>query len=245
MALEFTTANAASDVGGVKALVYGGSGVGKTVLMSTAPVPILISAESGLLSLRKGNLERLVREGHLPAQGVDYDVKTIKVSSVEDLAEAHKWCRAHAWTNGFRTVGLDSISEIMEVILSNAKRQVKDPRQAYGELIDKGSMLVREFRDLPGLNVVVAAKMEYSKDEVTGISKYGPSVPGNKMGQAMPYFFDEVFHLGVNKDTAGNPYRFLRTQPDIQYEAKDRSGMLAEIEYPHLGAVFSKVLGAK
>jgi hypothetical protein len=241
MALEFTTANAASDVGGVKCLTYGGSGVGKTMLMATAPVPILISAESGMLSLRRKNLERVYG---VNTPQVDYDVKSIVVKTVDDLVAAHQWCRSHAWTNGFRTVGLDSISEIMEVILANAKRQVKDPRQAYGELIEKGSALVREFRDLPGLNVVVAAKMEYSKDEVTGISKYGPSVPGNKMGQAMPYFFDEVFHLGVNKDSAGNPYRYLRTQPDIQYEAKDRSGMLAEVEYPHLGAVFSKVLGA-
>lgn len=241
MALEFTTANAASEVGGVKCMTYGGSGVGKTMLMATAPVPILISAESGMMSLRKKNLERVFG---VNTPQIDYDVKSIVVRTVEDLVAAHQWCRQHAWSNGFRTVGLDSISEIMEVILANAKRQVKDPRQAYGELIDKGSMLVREFRDLPGLNVVVAAKMEYSKDEVTGISKYGPSVPGNKLGQAMPYFFDEVFHLGVNKDTAGNPYRYLRTQPDIQYEAKDRSGMLAEVEYPHLGAVFAKILAA-
>lgn len=242
MALEFTTASEATEVGGVKCMVYGGSGVGKTMLMATAPVPILISAESGMMSLRKTNLERVYGAGN-PA--IDYDVKAIKVSSVEDLTAAHAWCKANAWSSGFRTVGLDSISEIMEVVLSNAKAQVKDPRQAYGELIDKGSMLVRAFRDLPGLNVVVAAKMEYSKDEVTGISRYAPSVPGNKLGQAMPYFFDEVFHLGVNKDTAGNPYRYLRTQPDIQYEAKDRSGMLADVEYPHLGAVFSKVLGTK
>ena len=241
MALEFTTANQASEVGGVKCMTYGGSGIGKTMLMATAPTPILISAESGMLSLRKKNLEKVFG---VNTPQIDYDVKSIIVKTVEDLVEAHKWCRAHAWSNGFRTVGLDSISEIMEVILANAKRQVKDPRQAYGELIDKGSTLVREFRDLPGLNVVVAAKMEYSKDEVTGISKYGPSVPGNKLGQAMPYFFDEVFHLGVNKDQNGTPYRYLRTQPDIQYEAKDRSGMLAEVEYPHLGAVFGKILGA-
>lgn len=242
MALEFTTANAASDVGGVKALVYSGSGVGKTVLTATAPSPLLISAESGMLSLRKANLEKLFG---VNTPGIEYDVKAIKVQTVEELVEAHKWCRAHAYSNGFRTIALDSISEIMEVILANAKRQVKDPRQAYSELIEKGQTLIREFRDLPGLNVYIAAKMEPSKDELTGITKYGPSVPGNKLGTSLPYFFDEVFRLGVNKDTAGNPYRFLQTQPDIQYEAKDRSGMLDPIEYPHLGAVFSKVLGAK
>jgi hypothetical protein len=241
MTIEFTTANDATDVGGVKTLVYGGSGSGKTVLMATMPVPILISAESGLLSLRKNNLERIFGVGH--AQ-IDYNVKVMKVTTVEDLTAAHVWCKANAWSNGFRSVGLDSISEIMEVVLANAKQQVKDPRQAYGELIEKGQMLVRAFRDLPGLNVCVAAKMEPSKDEISGVTKYGPSVPGSKLGPSLPYFFDEVFRLGVNKDQAGQQYRFLQTQPDLQYEAKDRSGMLAPLEYPHLGAVFSKVLAA-
>lgn len=240
--MEFTTANEATDVGGVKALVYGGSGVGKTVLAATCPSPILISAESGLLSLRKANLERMFG---VNTPMIDYDVKVIKVTSVEDLIAAHNWCKQHAWSNGFRSVALDSISEIMEVILSNAKRQVKDPRQAYGELIEKGSNLVREFRDLPGLHVYVAAKMEPHKDELSGVTKYLPSIPGSKLGPALPYFFDEVFRLGVNQTQDGKSYRFLQTQPDLQYEAKDRSGMLDPVEYPHLGAVFNKVLATK
>lgn len=238
--MKFTTANEASQVGGVKAMVYARSGMGKTVLMATMPKPIVISAEAGLLSLRRANLEKIFGKDN---PHIDYDVKVIEVKNVEDLKQAHAWCRDHALAAGFLSVGLDSISEIMEVILSNAKANVKDPRQAYGELIDKGQMLVRGFRDLPGLNVCVVAKEEANKDEV-GVTKYGPSVPGNKLGQSLPYFFDEVFRLGVNKDPQGNDYRFLQTQPDLQYEAKDRSGMLDPIEYPHLGAVFSKVLGA-
>lgn len=242
MSMEFTTANEASDVGGVKCLTYGGSGSGKTVLMATAPIPILISAESGLLSLRRKNLEKMFG---VNTPGIEYDVKVIKVSNVTDLTEAHRWCTQHAWKAGFRTIGVDSISEIMEQVLANAKPQVKDPRQAYGILIEQGQDLVRKFRDLPGLNVVVSAKMEPNKDELTGITKYGPSVPGSKLGPSLPYFFDEVFRLGINKDKDGKPYRFLQTEADIQYEAKDRSGMLAPIEYPHLGAVFSKVLSAQ
>jgi hypothetical protein len=242
--MEFTTANEATDVGGVKALVHGGSGVGKTVLMATMPQPILISAESGLLSLRRTNLQRLIDQGFFAVGTLDMDVKVIKVSNVDDLTAAHTWCAQHAWSNGFRSVGLDSISEIMEQVLSNAKKQVKDPRQAYGELIEKGQMLVRAFRDLPGLNVCVAAKQEPAKDELSGVTRYGPSVPGSKLGPSLPYFFDEVFALRINKDQNGNSYRFLQTQPDLQYEAKDRSGMLAPMEYPHLGAVFSKVLAA-
>ncbi len=242
MTIEFTTANQATDVGGVKICVHAGSGMGKTVLMATLPAPILISAESGLLSLRKPNLERIFGVGHT---AIEYDVKVIKVSDVTDLTAAHQWCLANAWTAGFRSVGVDSISEIMEVILANAKKGHKDPRKAYGDLMDEGIDIVRKFRDLPGLNVCVAAKMEATKDEVSGVTKYGPGAPGSKVGPALPYFFDEVFALRMNKDVNGNDFRYLQTQPDIQYEAKDRSGMLAPMEYPHLGAVIGKILGAQ
>jgi hypothetical protein len=219
MPVEYTTANQATDVGGVKALVHGGSGTGKTVLMATLPSPLLISAESGLLSLRKGNLERLFGPGQ--AQ-IDYNVKVAKVSTVEDLTQAYNWCRDHAWSNGIRSLGLDSISEIME----------------------KGQDLVRKFRDLPGLNICMVAKQELVKDEATGVARFGPAIPGSKLGPSMPYFFDEVFALRIGKQLDGTEFRYLQTQPDLQYEAKDRSGMLAPMEYPHLGAVFSKVLAA-
>lgn len=236
--LEFTTASREAVSSGVKCLIYGGSGMGKTVLNATAPRPVLISAESGALSLSPQNLKRLFGEN---AQGITYDMPIIKVRDVAGLVDAHRWCASSNEAKAFDTIGLDSISEIMEVILNNAKRQVKDPRQAYGELIEKGQNLIREFRDIPEKNVVISAKMEPMKDELTGVVRYGPSVPGSKLGPSLPYFFDEVFRLGVNKDQQGNPYRFLQTQPDLQYEAKDRSGALASVEYPHLGAIFAKI----
>lgn len=236
--MQFTTAQDEAVSSGVKALVYGGSGTGKTVLMSTAPAPVLISAESGALSLAPRNIERLHGVG---TPGITYNMPIIKISTIEDLTQAHLWCLQSAEARQFQTVGLDSISEVMEVVLNNAKRQVKDPRQAYGELIEKGQSLIRAFRDLPGKHVIISAKMEPSKDELTGVVKYGPSVPGSKLGPSLPYFFDEVFRLGVNKTPQGESYRFIQTQPDLQYEAKDRSGALAAMEPPHLGAIFAKI----
>ena len=109
--------------------------------------------------------------------------------------------RQSAEAKNFQSIGLDSISEIGEVVLNNAKRQVKDPRQAYGELIEKMETLVRAFRDIPGKNVLVSAKMEPTKDELSGIVKYGPSMPGAKLGPKLPYFFDIVMRLGIGKDT--------------------------------------------
>lgn len=241
MALNFTTAADVTNVSGVKACVYGGSGAGKTVLMATLPTPVLISAESGALSLRKANLERLFGVG---TAGITYNMPMIEVKTVEDLTDAYNWCAGSNEAKAFQSTGMDSISEIAEVVLNNAKRQVKDPRQAYGELIEKMESLIRMFRDLPNKNVLIAAKMEPQKDEVSGIVTYGPAMPGAKLGNKLPYFFDEVFRLGINKTPQGETYRFLQTQPDLQYQAKDRSGALAPIEYPHMSAVFAKILGA-
>lgn len=239
MALQFTTASSASAMHGVKAMVYSEAGIGKTVLAATLPSPVLISAESGLLSLRKENLIRLFGPNN---PEITYDMPVIQVTTVDDLSEAYRWCSSSQEAKGFSSVGLDSVSEIAEVVLNNAKRQVKDPRQAYGELIEKMETLVRLFRDLPEKHVYMAAKMEPTKDELTGIIRFGPSMPGSKLGPKLPYFFDEVFRLGINKDQQGNTFRFLQTQPDLQYQAKDRSGALHPMEPANLTHVFNKIL---
>lgn len=240
MAIEFTMASREATQNGVKCLVYGPSGYGKTVLNATMPRPLMISAESGALSLKKENLERLFGVGH---PMVCYDVPIIKVTSADDLNDAYRWCTESPEAKNFDSIGLDSISEIAEVILNKLKANVKDPRQAYGEIIPRIQTLVRAFRDLPNKHVLVNAKMEFQKDEATGINKYMASMPGAKLGQQLPYFFDEVFRYGVGKDDKGQDYRFLQTQPDIQYDAKDRSGALAKMEYPFLTTIFNKILG--
>src|SRR5690606_11264059 len=129
---------------------------------------------------------------------------------------------------------LDSISEIAEVVLTNHKAKSKDGRMAYGDMIDDMAKIIREFRDLPGYNVYMSAKQERLKNEATGVMINQPMMPGNKLGQSMPYFPDEVFQLDI-EGIAPNSYRLLRTQPDFQNEAKDRSGLLDPIERPDLG----------
>lgn len=239
MALEFTTTARQNVAAAVKVLIYGNSGMGKTLLCATAPRPLIISAESGLLVLNKRNLEKLFGVGN---PSITYDIPVMKIVTVQDLTEAHNWLVSSAEARNYDTVCIDSLSEIGEVVLNNAKRQVKDPRQAYGELIEKMETAIRTFRDLQNKHVYMSAKLEPMKDEATGIVQNGPSMPGAKLGQKLPYFFDEVFKLGVNKDQQGNPFRYLQTIADLQNIAKDRSGALDVMEPPHLAHVFNKIL---
>lgn len=227
MTLRFTDTGAASMGHGIKCLIYGRSGAGKTRLAATAPAPIILSAEAGTLSLRN---ER---------------VPMIQITTVDELREALLWLTNSVEARQFATVYLDSITEIGEVVLANAKVQVKDPRQAYGELIEKMLMTIKGYRDMPGKHVVMAAKQEPTKDELTGIVMYGPAMPGSKLGPQLPYLFDEVFRLGLGKTPQGVEYRFLQTAPDLQYDAKDRSGTLDPVERPDLSYIFSKIMGVK
>jgi len=227
---------------GVKLLIFARAGMGKTMLTATAPNPILISAESGMLSLSKQNIERVFG---VNTPGITYNIPTIEITTIADLINAEQWARNSGEARQFQTVCIDSLSEIGEKVLENAKGQVKDPRQAYGELLDKMGPTIKAFRDLSGKHVYMSAKEERIQDESNGSVLAGPGMPGKKLGPQLPYLFDEVFQLNTAKDPKDqSSYRYLRTAPDFNVDAKDRSGALSEIERPHLGYIIAKIMGA-
>lgn len=210
---------------GVKVLVYGRPGAGKTRLCATAPNSIILSAESGLLSLS------------------DEDIPVQTITSIDDLTEVYAWLLDSEEAKGYKTICLDSVSEIAEQVLATEKNAVKDGRKAYGEMQDRMARVLRAFRDLPGRNVYFSAKMEKLQNE-DGMILYQPSLPGKTLSQGIGYFFDEVFALIKVKDEDGNLIRCLQTSSDTAYEAKDRSGKLNFYEEPDLGKIFQKIGGA-
>lgn len=211
---------------GVKVLVYGQAGAGKTSLVKTLPKPIVLSAEGGLLSIQ------------------DADLPFIEISDMDTLKEAYTWLAESEEAKQYQSVALDSISEIAEVVLNTEKKATKDPRQAYGAMQEQMADIIRAFRDLPGRHVYMSAKLEKTQDEM-GRVLYAPSMPGNKTGQALPYFFDEVLALRVEKDGEGVTHRALMCDSDGLWLAKDRSGKLEAWEAPDLGAVIAKMQGGK
>lgn len=214
-----------------KIVVYGKSGIGKTTLIGSLPGKVLIlSAEAGLLAL-----------GFAAASG---RFEVVEIATVDDLVDAHRFLAKGE--HGYDWVALDSASEIAEVILTNAKKRLLDPRQAYGEVIDRMTAAMRAFRDLP-IGVVFLAKEAGTKDEATGRVSYGISMPGAKLGDAIPYLFDEVFRMiSMSEDVDGKrvDVRYLQTCADARTSAKDRSGALAPLEVADLGHVAAKIVDA-
>lgn len=223
--MKITTTDAIAKTAGIKVLVFGRAGMGKTTLCATAPAPLILSAESGLLPLRNKK------------------IPVIEVKQMQDIWDAYNWICTHPDAKHVQTICLDSLSEIAEVVLANEKKKSKDPRQAYGGLIENMIPMVKAFRDLPGKHVVVTAKETETTNPVTGVTRYAPKAPGQQVGPDLPYLFDEVFHASTGKDNTGKTYHYLRTHADVMVDAKDRSGVLDEIEYPDLSNIFNKIRG--
>ena len=211
-----------SDIGAgsVKLLVYGQAGAGKTCLIPTLPNCIVLSAEGGLLSIQGSNLP------------------FIEIKGAEDLREAYRWLTKSQEAEGFDAVAIDSISEIAELILAGELDGKKDGRQAYGEMNRQMIAIIRSFRDLPK-TIYMTAKLDKVADE-TGKVLYSPSMPGKTLTQELPYFFDEVLALRIEK-TADGESRVLQCQSDGSWLAKDRSGKLSFFETPDLGEIISKI----
>lgn len=212
---------------GIKVVVYGNAGFGKTRLCATCPTPVIFSAESGLMSLREYNLPY-------------YEIKTL-----QDIRDVYAWAKGSNEARQFQTVCMDSVSDVSETVLAHYQnggdakgKKNPDMRAAYGDYNTELLKVLKDFRDLPGKHVYMSAKQDRIKTP-DGLVLNGPMLPGAKMNTQLPYVPDLLFQL--DKDPVGG-WSFLRCHPDFANAAKDRSGALLEKEAPDLGAIFAKIM---
>jgi hypothetical protein len=171
-----------------------------------------LSAEAGLLSLREYDIDVAVI--------TNLDELRAALIYLKGLKNAAKAGKRYSW------VIVDSLSEIAEVLLAHEKAENVNGMKAYGEMADTMFRVIRGFRDLQGVNVVLTAKQQRVEDESKLL--YVPSLPGRQLSNGLAYMFGEVV-------------RWLQTANDGVYECKDRSGALALNEQPNLAAIAKKI----
>jgi len=209
------------EINAVKCVVYGGAGVGKTRLCATAPTPLIISAESGLLSL------------------ADVDCDYVNVDSIDEFNDAYRFVKSSEEASKYETICLDSLSEIAEALVEKILPTVKDPRQAYSQLANAMLPVLRNFRRLPQKHTLFTSKMITVTDEETEKVTQELMLPGRVLPNQVPYMVDELFKLKI--DRKGN--QVLQTSPDRLSFCKDRSGALGkEIVNPNMTSIINEIM---
>lgn len=218
----------------LKMLVYGPSGCGKTVFGSTAPKPLFINAESGMLSVK------------------DKQIDSYPVETFADVTDVYLYLHTDPAAKKYETVVLDSITEIqkksMDSILAAAGR-AKATIGDWGDNIEQIRKVCRAFRDLKK-NVIVIALDSYEKDEATGIFMHQPALQGKSLPQEVMGFFDVVGYMVTEERPIEGKkekeiVRAVRVQPTNGIYCKDRSGKLPIFNKPNFTEMLNTVFPPK
>ena len=206
-------------------ILYGPSGVGKTYSAVTIPGKTLIlSAEKGLRTLVE----------------LAPDMDVAEINTIANMREAHSFL---AESKAYNTVFIDSLSEIGEMALAEAKAATKDGRQAYMLMADTIAAIIKAFNELP-CTVIMVAQEERVSSEIRGQVDYlyAPSIPGKSFMSKVPYKLDFVFCLRARMSDGDDKIeRAFQTGPNGDYLAKSRSQRLDTFESADWSEIFKKL----
>jgi len=217
MSVKLSTSKKASQY--VNCVIYGNSGIGKTPCAATAPKPVFIDTDGGLLSVS------------------DLDIPSIRVKSIDDMIDAFRIVSGKKGKK-FKTVIIDDLTELIEMEVVRLEDTTSDVWEVYKKTGKFGKKLIRKFKKLD-MNIIFICKLHEAKDE--GLMLRRPSLPGNILPEYLPYAVDEFFALRI--DDKGK--KFLQTQNTTKWYAKDRSCTLNPKEKPNMTNIFNKIKKGK
>ncbi len=207
---------------GVKSLVHGGPGQGKTPVFNTAPRPILLAVEPGMLSMRGST------------------IPTFEAYTHERVDEFFKWWMGSAEVKNFDTLGIDSVSQLAEIFLLRAEAKLKDGRAAYGDMSDNVMYIMRYLYFQPNKHMYLICKQGF--ETVNGVTQARPFFPGKDLNTKIPHMYDLIMQLGTFNIPGVGSAKAFRTAPSLDAMARDRSGRLNEYEPPNITAIFNKAM---
>ena len=247
----------AAEKGGVKALILGPYGVGKTSLLRTldAERTLFVDGEAGDLAVQDVRCDTIrplawpecrdlaafiggpnpALPDHAPYSAAHYAA----VASDFDMDMLEK----------YDTIFVDSITKLSRLCLQWSQQQPdafnaqgkQDMRGAYGLLGREMLGFITQLQHARGKNVILTCAMEQHKDDY-GRMIWEPHIEGSKTGRELPGIVDEVISYILVDFGDGNTTRAFITNKDNEHAvpAKDRSGRLDPVEEPHLGKLIAK-----
>ena len=244
---------------GVKALIVGPAGVGKTTLLRTLDTKstLFVDLEAGDLAVQ------------------DLEVDTFQPRTWEECRDLCVYlagpnpalpptsCYSHAHYDAvleamggadilrkYSTYFIDSITVAGRLCFGWCEQQPeslndrgkKNLLGTYGLMGREMIAWLTHLQHARGKNVFFVGILENLKDEFN-TTHWQLQIDGSKTGKELPGIVDEIVTLQFVDFGDGIPVRALVcTLPNWwQYPAKDRSGKLDQIEEPHLGKLLAKV----
>lgn len=214
---------------GVKAIIFGGPGSGKTpIAAETSPRPCICMTEPGFLSLRKSN------------------VPTFPAFNSLAFEEFIVWGTTSAEASNFDTFIIDSISQAAEKKVDDelagktAAGAEAHGQRAYGKMSRWMMEQLNKLYFLPKKHIILTAKLQ--NFEVSGGVYKRPYFPGRELPVRVPHLYDEVLHLGDFNipGVTPSPTKAFRCREAFDGMARDRSGNLQEYEPPNISHIIQK-----
>lgn len=203
---------------GVKAICYGPAGSGKTPVAGTAPRPLMLMTEPGMLSMRTS------------------EMATFPAFNIAAINEFFTWISSSKEVSNFDTICIDSVSQMCEIILSDELNKNKDGRKAYGELSRKVMEKLNVLYFMPQKHLFLICK----EQNLDGNRR--PFFPGQDLPVKIPHLFDAVLRLAIHNVPTMGQVKAFRCIGAYDEAARDRTGNLLEFEPPHFGNLITKAM---
>lgn len=219
----------------LKAMFYGSSGSGKTVLCATAlddprtnPV-IWIDFENRTSSV--ASKIRLISVKEIKEPATD-KLNVVRCKSVKDLQEVYDALYNLGDKRPYKSIVMDSASEINAMFLSRVRAGggpeetplnleklsvIAEERKLYGPTQRMIGDMLRGFRNMETMHIFITALPTTKEDKITSVEEKTMPMLTGQLREIIPSMMDLVGFLEIRPPTT----RVLRVQPNGRLLAKD------------------------